>query len=306
MQLITSFFRLIRWQNLLFIILTQALFYFCIYSTIYNSADSIKGLLWLMFGSALIAAAGYIINDYFDLNIDQVNKPNKNVINSFIGRRWAIVWHLTLSITGIVATAFAVGSQKWYLIAANAGCVLLLWLYSTSLKRQVLIGNIIISVLTAWTILVLFFLKVPVGFALKGSDESTIKFLRITFLYAGFAFIISLIREAVKDIEDMQGDARYGCKTLPIVAGVVATKIYIAVWIVVLVAALFSLQLYVVRFGWWWAVVYSFLFLIVPLVFLLAKLYTATQKLQFSYLSSIAKGIMLTGILSMCFFKLYF
>jgi 4-hydroxybenzoate polyprenyltransferase len=93
----------------------------------------------------------------------------------------------------------------------------------------------------------------------------TAKFFRVTFLYAGFAFLISIIREAIKDVEDMEGDRRYGCKTLPIVAGVVATKVYTSVWIVVLIAALIILQLYILQFQWWLAIMYSMLFIIFPL-----------------------------------------
>ncbi len=305
MKLITSFFRLIRWQNLVFIVLTQLLFYFCVYKSIYPDNESPRQLMWLAISSVLIAAGGYIINDYFDLNIDQVNKPNKNVINSVINRRWAILWHLVFSVLGIFATAVAVSFQKWYLIFANIICVLLLWLYSTSFKRQVLIGNIVISLLTAWTVLILFFAKVPFSAAFGKSDELTVKFFRIAFLYAGFAFIISLIREAIKDVEDMEGDRKYGCKTLPIVAGLSATKIYTTVWIVVLVAALVILQLYVLQFGWWWAVIYSIVFVILPLIYLFLKNYKAVSTKNFSYLSSLAKWIMLAGILSMIFLRIY-
>lgn len=305
MKLITSFFQLIRWQNLVFILLTQLLFYFCVYKSIYPDNESLRQLIWLMIASVLIAAGGYIINDYFDLNIDQVNKPNKNVINSVINRRWAILWHLVFSLLGIFATAIAVSFQKWYLIFANIICVLLLWLYSTSFKRQVLIGNIVIALLTAWTVLILFFSKVPFIAAFGASDELIVKFFRIAFLYAGFAFILSLIREAIKDVEDMEGDRKYGCKTLPIVAGLTATKIYTIVWVVVLIAALVILQLYVLQFGWWWAIIYSIVFVILPLIYLLLKTYKAASTKNFSYLSSLSKWIMLAGILSMIFLRIY-
>jgi 4-hydroxybenzoate polyprenyltransferase len=213
---------------------------------------------------------------------------------------------MVLSSLGILATIVAVGFHKWYLILANAGCVLLLWLYSTSLKKQVLIGNIVVSLLTAWTVVIIFLFTIPLGVAITGGDQSIAKFLRITILYTAFAFIISLIREALKDIEDMKGDMNYGCKTLPIVAGVVATKIYIGVWTVVLLAALIILQLYIIQFGWWWAIIYTLLFIVIPLIGLLFKLQKASHPVQFGYLSSISKRIMLAGILSMIFFKLYF
>jgi 4-hydroxybenzoate polyprenyltransferase len=156
MNVVNAFFRLVRWPNLVFIALTQALFYSCIYLPLYHEQITGK-LTFLIIASVLIAAAGYIINDYFDLNIDQVNKPQKNVVDKVIHRRWAIIWHLVLSFAGIISTALGVGLRHWYLVLANVACVALLWFYSTSFKRQLLLGNVIISLLTAWTILILFF-----------------------------------------------------------------------------------------------------------------------------------------------------
>ena len=101
MKLFSAFLRLIRWPNLVFIILTQVLFYYCIYTPLFDSSQT-KSLAWLIVASVLIAAAGYIINDYFDLNIDQINKPEKNVFAKTIPRRWAILWHLAFSFLGIL------------------------------------------------------------------------------------------------------------------------------------------------------------------------------------------------------------
>src|SRR5689334_11774190 len=103
MNLVKAFFRLVRWPNLVFIVLTQALFYFCIYLPLFH-AHAVKKLVLLVLASVSIAAAGYIINDYFDLNIDRVNKPEKIVIDKEIKRRWAIFWHLALSFFGVVFT----------------------------------------------------------------------------------------------------------------------------------------------------------------------------------------------------------
>ena len=304
MRLIVAFLKLVRWPNVIFIVLTQLLFYYCIYLPLYQ-VQQIHLLTWLIIASVSIAAAGYIINDYFDLNIDQINKPDKNVLNSIVNRRWAIVWHLVLSVFGIGATVIAVGFGKWYLVIANVVVVALLWLYSTSFKRQLLIGNVVISLLSAWTVLILFFARVPFSEAFNNQNDITLKFFRLSFLYAGFAFVISLVREAIKDIEDREGDAHYGCKTLPIYAGARATKIYIATWLVVLIVALIILQLYVLQFRWIGAVVYSILLIIGPLVYLLSQLFKAQTVKEYGKLSGFTKMIMFTGILSMIFFRLY-
>jgi 4-hydroxybenzoate polyprenyltransferase len=305
MNLLKAFFRLVRWPNLVFIVLTQALFYCCIYFPLFQ-VHNIKRLLLLIAASVFIAAAGYIINDYFDLNIDRVNKPDRIVIDKVIKRRWAIIWHLGLSFLGVVLTLFAVGTAHWYLVMANLFCVVLLWLYSTSFKRQLLIGNLVISLLTAWTILVLFFAFSSPSNAFDTTDTVSVKFFRLAFLYSGFAFIISMIREAIKDMEDIKGDSRYGCKTLPIVAGVRTTKVYTAVWISVLLGALVVLEFYVLQFGWWPSVIYNGLLVILPLLKALKALKNARLNKDFAALSTTTKWIMLTGILSMIFFLFYF
>jgi 4-hydroxybenzoate polyprenyltransferase len=107
-------------------------------------------------------------------------------------------------------------------------------------------------------------------------------------------------------MEDIEGDERYGCKTLPIVFGIRATKIYTLTWLVVLTAALLILQLYILQFGWWIAVIYSILFVVLPLLYSISKLIKSTQYYDFTYLSKLTKFIMFTGILSMIFFRVYF
>jgi 4-hydroxybenzoate polyprenyltransferase len=311
MRLTAAFLKLIRLPNLLFIVLAQSLFHWCIFLPIYFGTEAnlmfgIESFIFLCAASVCIAAAGYIINDYFDINIDEVNKPEKMVVDKIIHRRWAIAWHLILSFTGIILTALAVPVfEKWYLIVANIFCIALLWFYSTNFKKQVLVGNIVISILTAWSILIVFFSKVSITDAFEISTASQPKFFRFAFLYAGFAFITSLIREAIKDLEDIRGDERYGCRTMPIVWGVNATKVYIAVWMIVLIAMLVTIQVYILQFQWWWGVVYSVVFIIIPLLLVFRKLFHAKTQENYHALSNNIKMIMLTGILSMTIFYFY-
>ncbi|MBP8114744.1 MAG: geranylgeranylglycerol-phosphate geranylgeranyltransferase [Chitinophagaceae bacterium] len=309
MRLIAAFFKLLRMPNLFFMALTQVLFQFCIYHTLYKNAipaNDFYRFILIVFASLFIAAAGYIINDYFDINIDEVNKPDKMVVDKVINRRWAIAWHFMLSGAGILLTVLALPFwSKWYLILANILCVVLLWLYSTNFKKSLLTGNIVISLLTAWTILIIFFSKFNLTDAFGAGDSNNHKFFRLAILYAGFAFIISLIREAIKDMQDMAGDAKYGCRTMPIVWGVNATKVYVAVWLIVLIAALSILQVYVLQFKWWLLIAYCIPAIIFPLIVLLIKLRKSTSSNDFKKLSLLTKLIMFTGILSMAFFYFY-
>lgn len=309
MRLVAAFLKLVRLPNLFFIALSQTLFQFCIFYTLYKGAvpaGDTRHFIFLVLASLLIAAAGYVINDYFDINIDEVNKPRRMVVDKVIHRRWAIAWHFMLSVSGIVLTAFAIPFfEKWYLVLANILCVALLWFYSTNFKRSLLVGNIVISLLTAWTILIVFFSKVSLSDAVGDGNFSHYKFFRLAVLYAGFAFIISLIREAIKDMEDMQGDARYGCRTMPIVWGVNATKVYTAVWLIILIALIVIIQVYILQFKWWLPIVYSLIAVAGPLVWVLAKLRSSTLPQQYHQLSTVTKAVMFTGILSMIFFWFY-
>jgi 4-hydroxybenzoate polyprenyltransferase len=309
MRLIAAFLRLVRLPNLFFILITQSLFQFCIYYPLYRDKvdrPDITTFVILVIASLFIAAAGYIINDYFDINIDEVNKPQRMVVDRIIHRRWAIAWHFVLSFSGVILTAIAVPiTQKWYLILANLFCVAMLWFYSTTFKKKLLIGNVVISILTAWAILLIFFSKVSVSDAFDPATSSQPKFFRFAFLYAGFAFITSLIREAIKDIEDIKGDQRYGCNTMPIAWGINAAKVYIAVWMVVLIIMLLVIQVYILQFRWWWPVAYTIVFVISPLIYIFYKLFKASHTGDYARLSRWIKLVMLAGILSMIFFYFY-
>ncbi len=314
MKLFVAFLKLIRYPNLFFIALTQFLFYYCIILPEYARHPELTHefdwlhLVLLIAASILIAAAGYIINDYFDLNIDRVNRPERLIIEKLIKRRWAIVWHLALSVTGIVIS-FYLGWKIGNLLIGiiNIVCVLMLWFYSTTFKRQLLIGNIIISLLTAWVVLVLYVaeMKFLPGRYDKEHISLITKIYKYAVMYGGFAFIISLIREVIKDMEDMEGDEKYNCKTMPIIWGIPASKVFVAVWLIVLIGALLVLELYSIQLTWWWPVLYNLLLIILPLFHILRKLFKAFTTEDFHNLSNLVKLVMLTGILSMLFFKWY-
>ena len=246
-KLIIAFARLIRWPNLVFIALTQALFFFCIVQPVFHNAGmhpnlELPYIWWMMASSVLIAAAGYIINDYFDLNIDRINKPGKLVVEKLIRRRWTIIWHLALSIIGVLIGIYIDWKTNVrFLGMANLACVVLLFLYSISLKKKLLSGNILISLLTAWTIFVITWCEINHLSRINVSFDAS-RIIKLAFVYGGFAFIISLIREVIKDMEDIEGDRRYGCKTMPIVWGLNVSKVFTSVWLVVLIAAVLILQ----------------------------------------------------------------
>ncbi|MEP7142144.1 MAG: geranylgeranylglycerol-phosphate geranylgeranyltransferase [Ferruginibacter sp.] len=316
MKLFSAFLRLIRWPNLVFIALTQLLFFYCIIipslpDSYYQQNYKLTPILFylLVTASVLIAAGGYIINDYFDINIDQVNKPAKMVVQKIINRRWAILLHMIITLAGLAFSGYVSLKTSLVIIVANIVCALLLWVYSTTFKKKLLSGNIIISGLTAWTVLVLYFatnttLTLVPALPLEVAAGMH-RIYKFAALYAGFAFIISLIREVIKDIEDMEGDARYNCKTMPIVWGVPSAKVFVGVWLVVLIGALVVVQFYVLQIGWWLSALYVLLLVIVPLLWILKKIYQAQTTAQYHHISNMIKLVMLTGICSIILIKLY-
>ncbi len=307
MKVFIHFLKLVRWPNLLFILLAECLFHFCIYKPLYPSGGlaADRQFYFILITYILIAAAGYIINDYFDVNIDQVNKPEKVVVGEYISRRWVIFWHLIFSLLGIYISTIAFPFQLyWHIHLANLATILFLWFYSTNFKKDFLVGNVVISILTAWSIAVVYFSKFTVSelFHPEIGSTANVRFFKLMLLYSAFAFILTLVREALKDMEDIEGDEKFGCKTLPIVWGLMPTKVYIAVWLMVVIVMLTVIQIFVLPLGWWISIIYCIVLIVAPLIYVLVKLPSSFTSKDFTKLSSWIKFAMLAGILSMGFF----
>lgn len=277
-----AFLTLIRFPNLILIVLSQALAQACLLSAGISWSKVIEpGFITLTLATVLIAAAGYIINDYYDIKIDAINKPQRVLVGKAIRRRPAMGAHLLLSFIG-VALGFLLSIPVGLI---NLGAVLLLWGYSDRLKRMTLIGNVVISLLSASMLLVV------------AVYADTLN--KTTLGYSLFALLISLIREIIKDVEDMKGDASFDCRTLPIVVGMRNTKLVLypllAIFIGLLLAAIWHPST-PMPFN-----IYMLLFVLIPSIWMIIKLARADRRKDFTYLSNLNKLIMLTGILSMLF-----
>jgi len=191
---------------------------------------------WLVFSTVLIAAGGNIINDYFDVRADRVNKPQRLIITKHIKKRTAIFLHWTINFAAFSIALYLswIMDSFWYLFI-HLFSINILWFYSMYFKRRFLIGNIFIAALTALVpVLVgIFFYQHNLAntewynmklfpFNLDGSTPKII--LYISFGLAIFAFLLNLAREVVKDLEDVEGDQKLHAKTLPIQLGVKKSK----------------------------------------------------------------------------------
>ena len=273
---IESMLKLTRFGNLVMISFAQ---YFTAAFLIDKQAVFDLRLFLLSLSTMAVAAAGYIINDYYDVKIDYINKPDRVVIGKNITRRFAILFHVLLSLLGILIGAYL----SWSVTALNVVSVFLLWLYSNSLKRLPFVGNLTVALLT--------------GAAVYSVDILYRSGNALIGVYAVFAMFITLVREIIKDIEDLKGDNTFGCKTLPIVWGIRRTKLVLYLIVIVFSVAVVSLnyQYRALPFR------YQLIFLFVPLLILVWKLIRADTKLDFMYLSTLCKVIMLMGIASMAF-----
>ncbi len=277
--------KLIRFPNLVMIALCQLLVEVCLI----HAGQSLSTILQnerfylLLYATFCISAAGYIINDYYDIKIDAINKPSQQVVGRSINRRQAMLAHLLLSGFGIVVG----GAINWKVGLINAGAVLLLWGYSDRLKKTLLAGNITIAFLSATMLLVV---GVNAGIT-----------TRALYAYALFAFLISLIREIIKDLEDIKGDAAFDCRTLPIVAGLIKTKWVIYILFAGFYLTIISAMLY--RHADMWFNGYMLLLIILPSLFVLYKITTADRRRHFKKISRWCKIIMLLGMLSMLLFR---
>ncbi|RFS24868.1 ubiquinone biosynthesis protein UbiA [Chitinophaga silvatica] len=307
-----AFFKLIRYPNLIYIALTQFLLQYCVVEPVLRSEGeepslSVPLFVLLSISTVLIAAAGYIINDYFDINIDIVNKPDKMVLDKVISRRWAMAWHTFLNMAG-VSLGFLVAwkTGQFYLGFTQVICSLLLWFYSTSFKRQAIIGNVVISILTALSVVVVGFYEKQI----YQSFEAILspigrKLIQIIGVYALFAFLISMVREIVKDLEDMIGDSKDGCRTFPIVWGVLPTKRLCSALIFGLIGIILLVEVRVWILGWYIAIIYLIALVQLPSFYIYLLLKKANLPPEYHKVSSLVKWVMLTGILSMIFFKIY-
>ncbi len=280
-QLLRDIFFLIRIKNLLIIAFTQCVAYYSLiihgHIEYYNSH-----FISLMIGTVLIATAGYLINDYFDVESDMVNRPEKVLIGKRFSQISVLIAYVLLNLAALITGAFT-NLLVWFTFSIT---ILALFFYSYSLKKIPLVGNLLVAALMAMTLVVLWFFQ-------AGVDKVSFIFFVL------FAFLSGLFREILKDAEDMEGDKAAGYLTFPVRFGYGLTEF-------LLFSILFIFIIFLIIYSWsmwlehrWWISAYLLVTVISPAVYMLPKIFKSESITEIEKLTKLAKLIMITGTLSM-------
>lgn len=298
-----KYLHLIRYQNLIFIALVQI---FIKYGLFHPFGIEITlnafGFALLVIATLCIAAAGNIINDIYDIDIDKINKPQKVLIGKSISEKSANNLFIILNVVGV-----AIGFYLANIIGKPAFSALfivfsaLLYLYASYLKGMLIIGNLLISALVAMSLIIVgLFDLMPAITPANQATQSTI--FSIVLDYALFAFSLNFIREIVKDLQDINGDKKGDMNTLPITIGRKRTTTLIFILGILMVGGVVY-YMYTYLYNHQVLLLYFLFAIIAPLLYFCIKAWSAETQKDYAFLSTILKIVMFTGILSMLLFQ---
>lgn len=304
---IDAYLWLLRLPNLLFLAFVQFMMNRVVFVPILQtfgfdtSSLSPLNITLLIAASVFVAAGGYVINDYFDVKIDAINKPDKQIVGRLLPRQVAMLLHQILTGAGVLLGLLLSYLTRSFTLAFVFVVVPgLLWFYSSNYKRQFLIGNLVIAFSTALSILVVPIMELAVLHKKYGELIFETEIPRTCYIWIGgfalFAFLCTWVRELIKDCEDAPGDREMECRTLPIVWSTQKTKIFISLLIVVNMAALLvvsrllpfegSLSLRYIIFGG-----------LMPFMLLIYLVWRAKTPEDYHQASTLSKVIMFIGVL---------
>lgn len=294
-----KYLKLIRFQNLLMIALMQ-----CIIRYGFLKLQKVELALadWqfalLVLSTVFIAAGGYIINDIMDQETDSINRPNQIIVGRSISESMAYNLYFGFTIAGALIGFYLsnlIYRDNFFGIFIITS--LLLYIYATSFKQIAVIGNILVSLALALSVIIVGLFDI-----IPATDQvnrfQMMLWLELLFDYAVFAFLLNFIREIIKDLEDINGDYNQGMRTLPIVLGVSRTaKVVAVITAIATVILLLYINNHLMDSGLYIATIYALVFLVSPLIFAVVKVWTATTQKEFHLLSNVMKAVIFFGIL---------
>jgi 4-hydroxybenzoate polyprenyltransferase len=310
--------RLVRWSNLLFLAALIALMEKWVAVPILNKLAFGEQLPWhllLLIGSAvvLIAAGGYVINDYFDIKIDRINRPDEVIVSRTVSKPAAMRLSLVLSGIGIACgLSAAVLLRSWTIGSVFVLVPGLLWFYSSSYKRLFMIGNLIIALLAGLTPMIVAMANVAQLRLLYPTILPYTDLVHDLYVWIGgfalFAFLLTWIREIVKDMQDQMGDRELECHSMPVVWGELWTKIFVTALVVITIAVIGHLWYRVLPFPVGWnslSTRYILFGIVIPLLGALGLLWSAKIPSDYKTCQQLIKFTMLLGMLySICIVRM--
>ncbi|MDD3860488.1 MAG: geranylgeranylglycerol-phosphate geranylgeranyltransferase [Bacteroidales bacterium] len=315
-----AFFKLIRWKNVLLVAITMFAMKYAVIAPIYNIYEvqfglSELGFMFLVLAAMFLMAGGNVINDYFDRKTDMINRPKRVLVGFSVKRRQVMFTHTVLNILGVLCgfvVAYIIG--KIWLGIFFIFVSLLLWTYSSELKRKVFIGNFVVALLTGF---IPFLVAITEYYAFERSilawTMDSIHAIKISFQticgFAVFAFLFNLIREIIKDCEDYEGDIATGVKSIPVVfSKKKANYIISALSFLSIVLIIFIWHVYFSKLLFFkndiFSVFYIYSMIIFPGVIIAVSSLWGTSKLKYSHLSRLSKFIMVMGVLYSIIFSI--
>ena len=314
MEFFKDIMRLVRWSNLLFLAALMWLMEKWVVTPILVKAafgEQLPGyvLLLIILATVLIAAGGYVINDYFDVKIDRINRPDEVIVTRSISKPAAMRLSMTLSgigiACGIVVAVLLKSLTIGILFVLIPG---LLWFYSSSYKRLFMVGNLIIALLAGVTPMVVALTNVAV---LQLRYETILPYTTLVHdIYAWlggfalFAFLLTWIREIIKDLQDQMGDRELECHSMPVVWGERWTKVFVTGLVVVTIAIIGHLWWHILPFPTTWTSLstrYIALGVVTPLLCSVWLLWSAKIPSDYKVCQQVVKFTMLIGMLySIC------
>ena len=267
-----------------------------------NTSLDTFGISLLIIATICIAAAGNIINDINDIETDFINKPDKLIIDKTISEKTAYNLFIFFNILGVGIGFYVsnyVGKNAFFSLFVIISA--LLYVYASYLKQILLIGNIVISILVALSILIVGIFELIPSITPE-NRQFQLTFFKIILDYTLFAFMINLLREIAKDLEDIDGDYKASMNTLPIVFG--RKRATILLFILTFIP-LFGIAFYVINslYKEPIAVGYFLLFIMGPLIYICIKSFNAESKKDYHHISSLLKLVMFFGMLSLLLYK---
>jgi 4-hydroxybenzoate polyprenyltransferase len=293
----------IRWKNVFMIGLLLILIKYVLFESfeLNVTLDHLHFAL-LTLSTMCIAIAGYIVNDINDIEADKINKPKRLYVGKKISRTKAYNLFIAFNSVGLILgmyLSYHVGHTSYFIIYVLTS--LLLYQYAKYIKKKFLIGNLLVAFAVFLSIILpLVFDLLPVTNALNESKQLVVA--KLVVVFALFGFFMTVIRELVKDLEDVKGDEKIGARSLPIVLGAKKTKGVVVVTTLLLSTAVAFFAFMLVGFDRL-ATVYLSLFVAAPLLYFIFYLWKAESQTQLHRSSALLKIVMLLGILTLLLIK---